>query len=137
VMATPGLGQGLMRQGEFSRRVLRAARHNGRYSDYELAQFVDVLKQPENAVASGQYYRSFLLHELKPIASGGYHDRVMETPSLLLWGRRDPILQGASDSEHRAFAPNLEIEWVPDTGHFLPEERPELVVARAREFFAS
>ncbi|MDO8187147.1 alpha/beta fold hydrolase [Conexibacter sp. JD483] len=135
-LATPGLGQGLMRQGEFTRRVLTAARHNGRYTDFELAQFVDVLKQPDHALAAAQYYRSFLLHELKPIASGGFHDRILTTPSLLLWGRKDPILQGASDSEHRAFAPNLEIEWVPETGHFLPEERPALVVERARSFFS-
>ena len=135
VMATPGVGQGLMRQGEFTRRVLQAARHHGSYTDYELAQFVDVLKQPEHALASAQYYRSFLLHELKPLASGGYHDRVLTTPTLLLWGRRDPILQGARDDEHRAFAPNLEIEWVEETGHFLPEERPALVVERARSFF--
>jgi pimeloyl-ACP methyl ester carboxylesterase len=30
----------------------------------------------------------------------------------------------------------MTIEWVADTGHFLPEERPEVVVERARELFA-
>jgi pimeloyl-ACP methyl ester carboxylesterase len=30
----------------------------------------------------------------------------------------------------------MTIEWVEKTGHFLPEERPELVVQRARELFA-
>jgi pimeloyl-ACP methyl ester carboxylesterase len=135
-LATPGVGQGLMRHGEFPKKVLQAARTHGRYTDYELAQYVDVLKQPANALASAQYYRSFLLHELKPLASGGFHDRPLTTPTRLLWGRRDPILQGARDDEHRIFAPTLEIEWVQDTGHFLPEERPELVVARARELFS-
>lgn len=137
VLASPGLGQGVMRHGELTRKVLKAARTHGRYTDYELAQFVDVLKQPEHAMASAQYYRSFLLHELKPIASGGFHDRPLSTKTLLLWGRRDPILQGAKDDEHRAFAPEMEIEWVPDTGHFLPEERPQLVVERARALLAT
>jgi pimeloyl-ACP methyl ester carboxylesterase len=136
-LASPGLGAGLMRQGEFQRRVLRAARGHGRYSDEELAAFVDVLREPARARATSQYYRQFLLHELKPIATGGFHDRTLETPTRLLWGRRDPILQGASDDEHRRYAPRMAIEWVDDTGHFLPEERPALVVERARELFAT
>jgi pimeloyl-ACP methyl ester carboxylesterase len=136
-LAAPGLGQGLMRNGNFTKKVLQSARSNGRYTDFELATFADVLKQPEHALASAQYYRSFLLHELKPLASGGFHDRSLSTKTLLLWGRRDPIMQGARADEHRSFAPNMEIEWVPGTGHFLPEERPELVVERARALFGS
>lgn len=136
VMATPGLGQGLMRAG-FAERVLRAARSHGRYSEYELEQYTAPLKEGPRALACAQYYRSFLLHELKPLASGGFHDRPLTVPTKLLWGRRDPILQGARDDEHRGFAPSMEIEWVPETGHFLPEERPQLVVAKARELFAS
>jgi pimeloyl-ACP methyl ester carboxylesterase len=136
-LAAPGIGQGLMRQGDFTKKVLQAARSHGRYTDFELAQFADVLKQSDRALASAQYYRSFLLHELKPLASGGFHARPLTTKTRLLWGRHDPILQGARDDEHRRFAPNLEIEWVPKTGHFLPEERPELVVQRARELFGT
>jgi pimeloyl-ACP methyl ester carboxylesterase len=134
-LGAPGLGAGLMRQGEFQRRVLKAARTHGRYTDAELATFVDVLKEPARAHATSQYYRQFLLHELKPIATGGFHDRTLTTPTRLLWGRRDPILQGAKTDEHRPYAPAMEIEWVPDTGHFLPEERPDLVVERARALF--
>ncbi|MDO8213255.1 alpha/beta fold hydrolase [Conexibacter sp. CPCC 206217] len=136
-LAAPGLGQGLMRQGDFTKKVLQSARVNGRFTDYELAQYADVLKQPERALATAQFYRSFLLHELKPLVAGAFHSRPLQTPTRLLWGRRDPILQGARDDEHRAFAPQMEIEWVPDTGHFLPEERPALVVQRARELFSS
>jgi pimeloyl-ACP methyl ester carboxylesterase len=137
VMAAPGLGQGLMRQGEFTRRVLQGARGHGRYSDYELEQYVNVLKQPDHALASAQYYRSFLLHELKPLASGGFHDRTLSVPTRLLWGRQDPILRGGRTDEHQRYAPTMEIEWVQDTGHFLPEERPALVVERARELFGA
>lgn len=137
VLATPGLGQGLMRQGELTRKVLQAARHHGSYSDYELEQFVKVLQQPEHALASAQYYRSFLLHEVGPLLRGVHHDRTLTVPTRLLWGRADPILQGARTDEHQQYAPTMEIEWVDDTGHFLPEERPELVVQRARELFAS
>ena len=40
--------------------------------------------------------------------------------------RRDP----------KEFADDFTIEFVPDTGHFIGEERPELVNDRALEFFA-
>jgi pimeloyl-ACP methyl ester carboxylesterase len=137
VLAAPGIGQGLMRQGGLTKKVLASARTNGRYTGEELALYANVLRQPKHARASAQYYRSFLLHELAPIARGGFHDRPLTTPTRLLWGREDPILQGARDDEHRAFAPQMEIEWVPETGHFLPEERPQLVVERARALFAT
>ncbi len=136
-LATPGLGSGLMRQGGFTRKVLTSARSHGSYSDTEMATFVDVLREGPHARATSQYYRSFLLHELRPLVGGAFHSRTLTTPTRLLWGKRDFILQGGKTDEHREYAPNMEIEWVADTGHFLPEERPEIVVARARELFAT
>ncbi|MBS1870324.1 MAG: alpha/beta hydrolase [Actinobacteria bacterium] len=137
-LGSPLLGAALMRQGEFTRRVLRGARAHGRYTDEELAAFVDVLREPDHARATQQYYRTFLLHELRPLVSGAMKERTLTTPTRLLWGRRDPILQGAhATGEHERYAPHTTIEWVDDTGHFLPEERPELVVQRARELFGT
>jgi len=137
-LGSPLLGAALMRQGEFTRRVLKGARAHGRYTDDELAAFVDVLREPDHARATQQYYRTFLLHELRPLVSGAMKKRTLTTPTRLLWGRRDPILQGAhATGEHERYAPDTTIEWVDDTGHFLPEERPELVVQRARELFGT
>jgi pimeloyl-ACP methyl ester carboxylesterase len=137
-LGSPVLGAGLMRQGRFTRQVLQVARSHGRYTDDELAAFVDVLRQPDHARATQQYYRTFLLHELRPLIKGEFKQRQFTTPTTLLWGRRDQILQGSHDhGDHEAYAPNLKIEWVDDTGHFLPEERPELVAERARALFAS
>lgn len=39
--------------------------------------------------------------------------------------------------DHEQYAPDMRIEWVHDTGHFLPEEWPQLVDERARELFRS
>ena len=137
-LGAPGLGASLMRHGEFTRRVLQVARSHGRYSDDELAAFVDVLREPEHAHATSMYYRTFLRHELRPLVSGAMKERMLSTPTHLLWGRRDRILEGGhATGTHERYAPNMTIEWVDDTGHFLPEERPELVVQRARELFAS
>jgi pimeloyl-ACP methyl ester carboxylesterase len=137
-LASPVAGPALMRQGEFTRRVLLAARRHGRYSDAEIAAFVDVLREPARARATQQYYRRFLLHELRPLISGAFHDRPLTTPTPLLWGDRDVIVKGAhATGTHERHAPNMTIEWIPDTGHFLPEERPEVVIQHARELFAT
>lgn len=137
-LGTPGLGAGLMRNGKFTRQVLTVARRHGDYTPEEMAAFVDVLRQPGPARATSQYYRQFLLHELRPLVAGEFKQQTFTTPTHLLWGTRDQILQGAHNTgEHEVFAPNTQIEWVEDTGHFLPEERPELVAERARTLFAS
>lgn len=137
-LASPGLGAGLMRNGRFSAQVLQVARSHGDYTPDELAAFVDVLREPEHAHATSMYYRTFLKHELRPLISGAMKQQTLTTPTQLLWGRRDRILQGSKASgDHEPYAPNMRIEWVDDTGHFLPEERPELVVQRARELFGS
>jgi pimeloyl-ACP methyl ester carboxylesterase len=137
-LGTPGLGARLMRNGKFTRQVLTVARSHGDYTDEEMAAFVDVLRQSGPANATSQYYRTFLRKELRPLIAGDFKQIPFPTKSLLLWGRRDRILQGSHESgDHEAFAPNLKIEWVDDTGHFLPEERPELVAERARALFAS
>jgi pimeloyl-ACP methyl ester carboxylesterase len=136
-LGSPGLGAWLMRNGGFTERVLTIARTHGSYTPDEMAAFVDVLRQPGPASATSQYYRQFLLHELKPLIDGDFKRQTFTTPTHLLWGRRDRILQGGhATGDHEPFAPNTTIEWVDDTGHFLPEERPELVVQRARELFA-
>lgn len=137
-LGSPGLGASLMRNGRFQQQVLSVARVHGNYTPDELATFVGVLRQPANAHATSQYYRQFLLHELRPLLTGAFKERTYETPTHLLWGRRDPILQGArATGDHERYAPNTTIEWVDDTGHFLPEERPALVIERARTLFGS
>lgn len=137
-LGTPGLGAGLMRNGKFTGQVLTVARRHGGYTEEEMAAFVDVLRQPGPARATSQYYRQFLLHELRPLVAGEFKKHTFTTPTHILWGKRDQILQGAHNTgEHEQFAPNTQIEWVEDTGHFLPEERPELVAERARALFAS
>ncbi|MGB2711833.1 MAG: alpha/beta hydrolase [Conexibacter sp.] len=137
-LGTPGFGAWLMRNGRFTRQVLQVARSHGDYTEQELAAFVDVLRQPGPANATSQYYRTFLRHELRPLIKGDFKQRRFETPTRLLWGRRDRILQGSHETgDHEHYAPNLTIEWVEDTGHFLPEERPQLVAERARALFGS
>ncbi len=136
-LAAPLLGAALMRNGTFPARILQGARSNGRFSPVELATYIDVLKEPARAHATQEYYRQFLLHELRPLVDGAFHARPLTTKTRLLWGRRDPLLQGYRDDQHREWAPNMDVVWIDGAGHFLPEEQPGAVVEHARELFAS
>lgn len=135
-LASPLLGEGLVRQGEFVRRMLMSGRTIGSYSSHELDVYLDVIREPARARASASYYRTFLLHELRPLAAGHYRSERLRVPTRLLGGQNDPILRGSSLAGYEDYADDMAIEWVPDAGHSLPEEAPQVVLDRARTFFA-
>jgi pimeloyl-ACP methyl ester carboxylesterase len=50
-------------------------------------------------------------------------------PTLVLWGDRDPFFSTTvAERSHRAI-PGSVLDILPATGHFVPEEQPELVAA--------
>ena len=134
-LSAPLLGEAIMRTGA-TRRLLRAATPEGTFSDEDLELYDATLRSPRGARATVGMYRTFLLRELVPIAAGRYDDAHLTVPTRLVVGERDPIVRGADLRGHEGHATDMSIERVPDAGHFLPEERPELVADRAHELFA-
>jgi pimeloyl-ACP methyl ester carboxylesterase len=82
-------------------------------------------------------YRVFLAREFWPLARGAYRAVRLVTPTLLLFGTRDYFFPPRALAGHEPYADDLRVELLEDAGHFLPEENPELVSARALEFLAS
>jgi pimeloyl-ACP methyl ester carboxylesterase len=81
-------------------------------------------------------YRTFLMHELLPWARGTHDGTRLEPSTLLLVGAEDPVIRPGVIAGYEQHSRDMRAEFVPGAGHFLPEERPELVLARALEFFA-
>jgi pimeloyl-ACP methyl ester carboxylesterase len=103
----------------------------------ELDAFSRPLQEPARAHASVQLYRTFLLREFGPVAAGRYQQQWLTVPTLEVFGEDDfAIPKSFFDRDPKEFADDFTIEFVPDTGHFIAEERPELVNDRALEFFA-
>jgi pimeloyl-ACP methyl ester carboxylesterase len=80
-----------------------------------------------------QTYRAFNLREAPAIAAGRYAKARLRVPTLILFGEEDPLPHQALRG-YEKHAEEIELELVPDCGHFIADERPDLVADRARAF---
>jgi pimeloyl-ACP methyl ester carboxylesterase len=117
-----------------ARLALRAA--SDAFDEAELDAFTERLKG-ERAQASERLYRTFLTREALPVALGRYAGRVLEVPTLLLVGERDLALPVRTARKHAAETAALQLESVADAGHFVVDEKPQLVADRTLRFFAN
>jgi pimeloyl-ACP methyl ester carboxylesterase len=133
VLSAPALGERLIASPGFVRWLLRAGTATSHVrTEADLDLFSGVLAEPARARASVQLYRTFLLHEAGRTPAGRLHVR-----THLMTGEHDfavppVLLEGAEDE-----ADELVVETVPGCGHFMPEERPELVAERALALFGA
>jgi pimeloyl-ACP methyl ester carboxylesterase len=138
VLAAPVAGPALLRASPalVARAVAGGATRREHLDDATCRAYGRVLQEPARARASSLLYRTFVTRELPAVAAGRYRGARLRVPTLLLSGADDPavrpvMLQGAS-----VRADALRVRIVDGCGHFLPEERPELVLAAARELLA-
>jgi pimeloyl-ACP methyl ester carboxylesterase len=130
-IAAPVLGRRLVSDPRFVERVIMGgAVQRQAWTPDDLRTFTAVLAEPARTRASVSLYRTFLAREV----ARGPRGR-LRVPTRIMVGGRDPavpavLLDGAQDD-----ADDVAVEIVPECGHFVPEEQPELVAQRARERF--
>jgi pimeloyl-ACP methyl ester carboxylesterase len=138
VIASP-LGPRLLQSRPgFVHRIIQGYSPNPQaWTRADLDAFSRPLQEAERAHASMELYRTFLLKEFPAIAAGRYLKTRLMVPAKLVFGVEDfAISRALLKRDTKEFADDFTIEFVPDTGHFIGEERPELVNDRALEFFA-
>jgi pimeloyl-ACP methyl ester carboxylesterase len=129
-IAAPVIGPAIVRQGDAVRRVLRPS-----MTEADAAIFADVLREPARAAASSALYRQFQLRELPALAAGKLAAARVEVPVLQLFPRGDAVQTTAMLHGLERHAPQAQAEIV-DGGHFLVDQRPQLVADRACTWFA-
>jgi pimeloyl-ACP methyl ester carboxylesterase len=135
-IATPGLGQALIRRTPFVASVITTgAVHPEAWTLDELEVFSASLKSRARANASVRLYRTFLLRELWPYARGQFSGRRLVVPTRMLHGTRDLAVDHRRLGQWQAHADDMEVELRDDSGHFIAEELPDVVVDRARALF--
>jgi pimeloyl-ACP methyl ester carboxylesterase len=136
VVLAPVLGYRLHRGGRLVRSALRAGvRDPNAWDDSTLSVFADNLAEPGRARAAVQMYRVFNLREVGPVLRGRYSGKRLTVPTQVLFGTDDRALHPSLLSGYEKHSDEMRIEFVPDCGHFIADERPDLVAARALEFF--
>jgi len=136
VLATPVAGEWLLRnRPAFVKGLIRAWSAKNVWSEQELDEFANSLRDPLRARASTQYYRTFLLGELFSTLAGRYRSRRLRTPTLFLFGADDGVVRPHQLRGYERHADDMRLELIPGVGHFIAEEAPELVVNRATEHF--
>jgi pimeloyl-ACP methyl ester carboxylesterase len=139
VLSSPVLGSRLLRhRPEFVRTMLRLGVVNrATFTPEEVEAFVAPLREPARARASARLYRTFVLRELIPATVGGrYRGARLETPTRLVFGEADAFIWPGLLDGYAAHTDDCAVELVPGCGHFIVEERPDVVVDRIRAFLA-
>jgi pimeloyl-ACP methyl ester carboxylesterase len=121
---------GTPRVGRLAGRLLasRGLRDAG-LSDDEVDTFVSRI-DGDRGVATEKLYRSFVLRELPGVARGRYSPRDLHVQVELVLGRRDPVATGRVAQDVAAQSDRIELELIGDSGHFVVDEKPELVSDR-------
>lgn len=137
VLAAPLLGESLLRfvPGLVKLALRKGAHPSMRWSEEELDCYADSFRARDHALASSRVYRSFLTRELPRLKKGHYRSQRSSVPTRILWGEADPVIRGDILAGYEPYADEMSVEEVPGCGHFIAEERPDLVVERARELF--
>jgi pimeloyl-ACP methyl ester carboxylesterase len=134
-LATPFLGPGLMERTDFASTVLRRASAPGTFSERDLALYADSFRDPARARAVSGLYR-YYLRVLTDGIRGRFRTRNLTVPTLLLFGLHDLYITEKGLPGHEHNAPGMEVEVISDAGHFLVDEKPDLVARRALAFLS-
>ena len=135
---TPGLGYRLHTGGRFVRKlIVNGSSNRDIWDDATLSVFADKMREPERARAGVQVYRVFNMKEIWPIVRGRYLRQRLEVPTLVLFGTDDFAISTDLIEGYESHADEMRVELVPGCGHFIADERPDLVGERAVDFLAA
>lgn len=139
-VTAPLLGPRLLGRGRqrLPRHLLRAAAVDpSRWSEADVEAFVAPLRDPAHARATAETYRRLILPRGLGLLRSRSHDLVA-VPTHLMVGAEDPVvapmvrLGNVSGRD-----PHLTVELVDGANHFIVDDRPEIVIERALQFFAT
>jgi epoxide hydrolase 4 len=137
----PRLPEALFRRRNFAlldRALKDGTVHKGVITDDDMRYFRDAFKNPYSISAAINYYRANFRSGL--MARSGQNtwiDRKIAVPTMLIWGEQDFALgKELTYDMERLFTGSFEIRYIPDSGHWVQQERPDLVNGYLREFLS-
>lgn len=117
-------------------RMLRGDRVQDGISRAEAQGYAARLRRPESARATMLLYRSFARSFRRVLFERTFEDLRLTVPTRIVFGAADKALSPVVLRDIERHCDDVTVELVPDSGHFVAEEKPELVAERAAELFA-
>jgi pimeloyl-ACP methyl ester carboxylesterase len=117
-------------------KLLRADRVHDGISRADAEGYAARLRRPDSARATQLLYRSYLRSFKAVLVERRFEQLRLAVPTRFLFGTHDRAISQRMLNGLESHADDLTIELVPDSGHFIAEEKPDLVAERAAELFA-
>jgi len=102
------------------------------WTEEEIDEYLEAYSQPGAIRGGFNCYRAVF----RTLGRGQQGDPKIYVPTLVLWGDDDAVLPLAWSDKLKDYFPDLTFRTVPEAGHFLMREKPDLVNAAITEFCA-
>ena len=131
----PVLPELTLRAANFTvlRAVLRAAGRPGAFTEADLDRYAEAYANQGALTGSLAYYRA-MGRAMARSGRRAARQRVVTSPTLMIWGRNDPVLSLELADPGRKRVPTFQLEVVDDAGHFVQSDAPEQFNALLLEF---
>jgi pimeloyl-ACP methyl ester carboxylesterase len=134
VNAMPVIGPRLIQSGQMISRILGHGNAGDPFPDGGEV-YADRFRDPARAQATTSLYR-YYMRVFAQAPRSPYRSERLTVPTLLLFGQQDLYVSPELLTGGESHADDLRIELVPDSGHFIAEEKPDLVARRALAFLS-
>jgi pimeloyl-ACP methyl ester carboxylesterase len=114
-------------------RVIQGTAFNkNAFTKADIEAYKDAAAKRGALTAMLNYYRN-LFSQLKPNKNWS----ILEIPTLMIWGEQDTALGKELTYGTEEYVRNLQIKYIPNSGHWVQQEQPKLVTEYMQEFLNS
>jgi pimeloyl-ACP methyl ester carboxylesterase len=105
------------------------------FSDADASRYADQFQDRARAAAASRLYRYYLQLAQAILVRHEFEGQRLQAPTRLLFGADDFYIPTAALENVEAHGDDLTLEIIAGCGHWLPEERPDLIADPARALF--
>ncbi|MEJ1932058.1 alpha/beta hydrolase [Nostoc sp. NIES-2111] len=128
----PGIPELLLQSGDYQiipKTIQGTAFNKDAFNQQDLDFYQKAAAKPGALTAMLNYYRNVFSNSLFNRTWG-----ILDVPTLMIWGENDTALGKELTYGTEDYVKNLEIKYIPACGHWVQQEKPELVNQYIREF---
>ena len=137
----PRLPEMILRARNFAvlKRMLHdSAVQKSAFNDEDLAHYRAAFRNPYSITAAINYYRALFRENFRNRQNPEWMDRKIAAATMVIWGEQDVALRKElTFGMKERFSGAFEIHYVSDSGHWVQQEKPEVVNQLVLEFLGA